>query len=261
MDKRTTALSHRQVGEKLRYKPGIKDVLIILSEAIGATAVIAYGFFDSFFGMFMMIPVLVLNCRRYLRKQNEKKEESIRREFKEILLSVASSIQTGYSVENAFADAVDVLKNMYGDKSLLIDDLVEMNREVMMHVSVERAFLGIVKKYPIEEIESFGEIFLYTKRLGGGYAVYLKDTADRLEERITLQSELDSMISQKKLELTIMSVMPSAILLYMKLTGGSFLQPLYHNALGVVLMIVCLILYGGSVALGNYMIAKVKSEL
>ncbi len=261
MDKKRAPLPHRQAGEKLRYEPGVKDVVIILSEAIVAAAIIAYGFFDSVFGLFMVIPVFILNCRRYLRKQNEKKEEDIRREFKEILLSVASSIQTGYSVENAFADAVDVLKNMYGEKSLLIEDLIEMNRQVMMHVSVEKAFIGIVRKYPLEEIESFGEIFLYTKRLGGGYAVYLKDTADRLEERITLQSELDSMITQKKLELTIMSVMPAAILLYMKLTGGDFLQPLYHNVLGIVLMIVCLILYGGSVALGNYMIAKVKSEL
>ncbi len=244
----------------LNCPPGLKDIPILLQ---GALIALLFGrlFYDSWIAVAVIMPITV---PWYLYQKNLERKRNIRLmgiQFRDAISSALTSMKAGYSVENAFADAVDVLKNMYGDKSLLIDDLVEMNREVMMHVSVERAFLGIVKKYPIEEIESFGEIFLYTKRLGGGYAVYLKDTADRLEERITLQSELDSMISQKKLELTIMSVMPSAILLYMKLTGGSFLQPLYHNALGVVLMIVCLILYGGSVALGNYMIAKVKSEL
>ena len=102
---------------------------------------------------------------------------------------------------------------------------------------------------------------MYTKRLGGGYARYLRDTADRLEERINMQGELLSMISQKKLELTIMSVMPMAIVLYMKITSKGFLDPLYHNLTGVVLMIVSLIVYTGSVAFGNYMIKKVTNSL
>ena len=239
----------------------IKDYMIVAAEAVGATALIAYGFFDSRYGVFFLLPIFILNLKRYKQNRNKKKEESIRQEFKEILLSVASSIQTGYSVENAFYDAKEVLVGLYGEKSELIEDLSEMNRQVAMHVSVEKAFMGIVKKYPLEEIESFGEIFLYTKRLGGGYAKYLKDTADRLEERISLRSELESMIAQKKLELSIMSVMPIAILLYMRLTGGSFLTPLYHNVTGLLVMTISLFIYVGSVALGNVMITKVMNRL
>ncbi len=246
---------------KLGFTPGVKDYLIVTAESVGLSALVAYGFFDSPYGLFIMIPIGVVNLIRYIKKQNEMRKERIRQEFKEILLSVASLLQTGYSVENAFNDAVDVLENLYGPNSILLYDLMEMNRQVKMHVPVEKAFLGIAEKYPIEEIESFGEIFLYTKRLGGGYARYLRDTADRLEERINMQGELLSMISQKKLELTIMSVMPMAIVLYMKITSKGFLDPLYHNLTGVVLMIVSLIVYTGSVAFGNYMIKKVTNSL
>ena len=261
MDKRERAVSHREAFDKLSFVPGVRDILIMTAETIGVSALVAYGFFDSPIGLISAIPIGVLNLHRYCGRCDMKREETIRAEFKEILLSVASSIRTGYSVENAFSEAGEVLNNMYGESSILLSDVDEMNRCVGMHVSVERAFLDIVKKYPLDEIESFGEIFLYTKRLGGGYARYLKDTADRLEERITLRSELDAMIAQKKLELSIMSVMPMAILIYMKLTGGSFLAPLYHNAFGVILMSVCLCIYAGSVALGNYMITKVMNSL
>ena len=247
--------------EKLEAVISFKDVLIVTAESLGLTALIAYGFFDSLYGMIMLIPVGLINMKRYMIRQNKKRQEKIRQEFKEILLSVAALLQTGYSVENAFYDAKEVLVGLYGEKSELIEDLSEMNRQVAMHVSVEKAFMGIVKKYPLEEIESFGEIFLYTKRLGGGYAKYLKDTADRLEERISLRSELESMIAQKKLELSIMSVMPIAILLYMRLTGGSFLTPLYHNVTGLLVMTISLFIYVGSVALGNVMITKVMNRL
>ncbi len=246
---------------RLGYTPGPKDYLTVVAESAFLDLLIAYGFFDSVYALFLIIPIGIINMYRYTKKQNEKREERIRQEFKEILLSVASLLQTGYSVENAFYDAMEVLKNIYGNKSILYSDLMEMNRQVRMHVPVERAFLGIAEKYPIEAIESFGEIFLYTKRLGGGYAQYLKDTADRLEERINMQDELKSMIAQKKLELTIMSVMPMAIILYMRLTGGSFMEPLYHNTVGVVLMIASLFIYAGSVALGNHMIVKVTNSL
>ena len=261
MDTKKRALSQDKAFDKLRFVPGFADYLIMAAETVVVSGTIAYGFFDSPVGLLSVIPIGFLNLRRYCNVKNTKREEAIRSEFKEILLSVASSIRTGYSVENAFLDAVEMLKNMYGEKSILSEDLDEMNRRVSMRVSVEKAFFEIVKLYPLDEIESFGEIFLYTKRLGGGYAAYLKDTADRLEERITLRSELDSMIAQKKLELSIMSVMPMAILVYMKITGGSFLAPLYHNTFGVILMIACLVLYACSVALGNYMITKVMNSL
>ena len=261
MDQGKRTFSYTEATDKLGYEAGLRDYVIIAAETVGVGGLIAYGFFDSAVGLLTLFPIGILNLRRYLSKQTKKRQECIRQEFKEILLSVASSIQTGYSVENSFVEAEGVLKNMYGDRSVLLEDLEEMNRQVGMHVSVERAFLEIVKKYPLDEIESFGEIFLYTKRLGGGYARYLKDTADRLEERITLRDELDSMIAEKKLELTIMSVMPAAILIYMRLTGGSFLEPLYHNVPGVVLMIVCLGIYAGSIALGNRMITRVMESL
>ena len=270
MDQRKRPFSHAEVDDKLRFLPGLVDYITVAAEASLASVLAAYCFFDSPLGLISFIPLGALNLRRYLIVRGEKRQENIRQEFREILLSVASSIRTGYSVENAFCDAKDVLKNMYGDRSILYGDMVEMDRQIKMHIPVEKAFAGIVRKYPIDEmcalpildeIESFGEIFLHTKRLGGGYALYLKDTADRLEERINLKSELNAMIAQKKLELTIMSVMPVAILFYMRLTGGSFLEPLYHNVFGVTLMAVCLVIYAGSVMLGRHMIKKVMDEL
>ncbi|MCR5097389.1 MAG: type II secretion system F family protein [Lachnospiraceae bacterium] len=265
--KKRTGAHKKAVAEGLRsrgrlhYVAGVKDYLIVVLESAGLAVLIAYGFFDSLYGLLVIIPVGIVNCFRYMKKQSEARQERIRQEFKEILLSVASLLQTGYSVENAFYDSADVLKNLYGQKSILIPDLVEMNREVKMHVPVEKAFLSIVEKYPIEEIESFGEIFLYTKRLGGGYAKYLRDTADRLEERINMRGELSSMISQKKLELSIMSVMPMVIILYMKLSSRGFLAPLYHNVAGVVLMSGSLLIYAGSVAFGDHIIDKVMNSL
>ncbi len=76
-----------------------------------------------------------------------------------------------------------------------------------------------------------------------------------------MRSELEAMTAQKRLELSIMSVMPMAIVLYMKLTARSFMEPLYHGIKGIALMSVSLLIYGASVAMGDHIITKVTESI
>ena len=260
-EKHQKAAAMRTVEDRLDRKPGALDHAIVLSEAAAITLMISYGFFDSFYALLLFFPAYIINMKRYMKLQNEKRHNRIRQEFKELLSSVSSLLQTGYSVENAFAGSKDVLSNLYGSKSILYSDLKEMNRQIDMKMPVEKALMELIKKYPLEELESFGEIFLYTRRLGGGYVKNLRDTAERIEGRINMRSELDTMISQKKLELYIMSVMPMAIILYMRVTADGFLDPMYHNLGGIFMMAGALAVYVGSVILGMTMITRVKNSI
>ena len=51
---------------------------------------------------------------------------------------------------------------------------------------------------------------------------------------------METMISAKKLEEKIMMVMPYGILFYLRISNGGFLDVLYHNGIGIVLMTIFL---------------------
>ena len=62
------------------------------------------------------------------------------------------------------------------------------------------------------------------------------------------------MIASKKLEFDIMCAVPFVIILYMKLTFGEFLSVLYGNAVGMIIMTVCLCVYLAAYRIGRKII-------
>ena len=51
-----------------------------------------------------------------------------------------------------------------------------------------------------------------------------------------------------------MSVMPGVIILYMRFSFGSFMNGLYGNITGAVIMTVCLLIYTGAFMLGKKLV-------
>ena len=211
-------------------------------------------FYDSPWGMLGLPAITVFWCGRKGRLHREQEGERMRQECKEMLQMLATSLQAGYSVERAFQETERELAVMYGRESRLRPALEKMNRLVSVNHPVEEAFLDMALELDVEEAVSLGYIFRQAKRMGGDYGKIIRDTAEKLEEKMRTHQEIQTMIAQKRLELQIMCAMPALILCYIRGTSYDFISPLYHNAAGVLIMSGCLILYGAMILLGDRLI-------
>ncbi|MCR4798152.1 MAG: type II secretion system F family protein [Lachnospiraceae bacterium] len=218
------------------------------------TVMVAFLFYDSPTALVLFPLILIGNGIRFVAKKIEERHGRIQIEFKEMLRSIAESLAAGYSVENAFTEAEQSLTDLFGEASVLRGDIHYLNNKVQMGEPVERQFMYLVKKYPLDEIRTFGELFLFCKKMGGDYTKNMKRLALRIDEGIAVKEEILGQIAEKQLELNIMSVVPFGIIFYMRITAGGFMDPLYGSAGGAALMSVCLCLYGGSMLLGRQMI-------
>lgn len=171
-----------------------------------------------------------------------------------MLQLLSSSLQAGYSVERAFVETEKEIFLMYREKSLLLPELKKMNRLVSMNRPVEKAFLTLALHAKLDEMSSLGYIFSQAKRAGGDYGELIRSTTQKLEENLRTKQEIQTMTAQKQLELQIMSAMPALILLYIRITSYDFILPLYHNPAGILLMSMCLVLYGAMILLGDHLI-------
>ena len=70
-------------------------------------------------------------------------------------------------------------------------------------------------------------------------------------EKIRVEQEIDVSVAGKKMEQMVMSLVPGGMILYMQVTSEGFLNILYHNLLGMIVMTVCLGIYGFSFWLGR----------
>ncbi len=217
---------------------------------------IAWMFYDLWQMAFVMfLPVAVLNGKRFRMKQQRLKEERFITEYKELLRNLITGLETGYSVENAFLEAERQHKHLFETHSVLLREIHAINGAVALRVPIEKAFRAFAERYPYEEVVSFASIFSFGKRLGGNYIANLRTTARKLEEKMDLKQEIAAMFAEKQLELSVMSVMPLAIIAYMKLGSPTFLAPMYKNPMGMLIMTCSIGIYVAALIIGRRIIS------
>lgn len=205
-----------------------------------------YLFYKSWI-VLLIFPVCVLVYRKISRKDRERRrKDKINSEFKEALLSMSAALRAGYSVENALIESLREMENMFGNDAGICRELRKMINKISLGVNAEDVFDEFAQEMQVEDIFTFASVFRIAKRSGGDMVEIIRRTAGDIASKVDTGNEISVMVSAKRLEQRIMMAMPLAMILYIDLTSGGLLAPLYGNALGVVIMTACLIVYAAA---------------
>ncbi len=235
-------------------EPGIMTFAAAMLAAAGLSAGASWLFYNSPRGMLWM-PVFAAFCLwAEAQLRTGRRRDRFLEDFRELLLLISGSLAAGSAMENACVYAEHELARIVPANSLVLDTVRRINRRVRMNVPLEQAFLEQADVHPYEELQSFAQMLSFARRLGGNYAEAIQKAADRIGERIDVEQDISVMLSEKRLELYVMSVMPAAVLTYVRLTSPEYLTAVYGNPRGILFMSVCLLVYLLAVLLGMRMI-------
>lgn len=223
-------------------------------QAVGITILVAFLFYRSVIALVTGIIIIPFWLKLKRKENQEKYERRMASEFKEYMLLIVAGLQAGYSLERALGQSESELRRLYHTNSVLINYVHVMNQRIAMNMQLEKAFAMFAQETGLEEAISLSEIISFAKRSGGDYGKHIRETALKIEDNISVKEEIQTITTEKRLELKVMCVMPLGILAYISLTSGSFIAPLYGNILGVGLMSVCLVVYGALIMLGRKII-------
>ena len=82
----------------------------------------------------------------------------------------------------------------------------------------------------------------------------IRSTAGQMTEILDTRREIDTLLSARAYEQKIMSIMPAAILLYLRVGSAEFLEGLYHCLPGAAVMTACLAVYLAAYILGKSLV-------
>lgn len=225
-----------------KYRETIKNPKVIVSSIV-ITLLIAWLFYRSFLG-FILFPVILYCTLYYFYEVNsERKREKILIEFREMLKIICSELRSGHSLENAVMILDKEIRDLCGENACILNGIKIMQKELSLKKSVEQAISDFASCYQYEEIINFAYTISYAKRLGGNYIKNISNSAKKIEERLEVKQEINTKLTEKQLEMKIMGVMPLGILIYIGLTAYEFIEPLYHNLIGIIIMSLSLVLY------------------
>lgn len=174
--------------------------------------------------------------------------------FREWILLVSASLSAGYSVENALGQSYSELQIMFPKGGIMIDEVRDMVAKAENNERPETLLMDFADRYPMEEVKSFAEVFCTARTSGGSLNAVIQRTAAQMAEVMDTKREIATILASKIYEQKIMTVMPAAVLLYVRLASGEFLRGLYHEPAGIFVATVCLIIYLAAYFLGKRMV-------
>ncbi len=206
-----------------------------------------------------VFPLIYYLVNKYEKKQERKAwEKDLKKDFEVVLTTVSTDLIAGASVENAWRNALNPLRNSYDEKRLEKQEkgemerfLVESYRLMGMNVALEEIFLAFAQRVKQEDISNFAEVFSYAKRSGGNLVHIMEHTVRMLQDKREIENEIEVLVAGKKMEQRVMNLFPAVMLLYLRFTSADYLGKLYHNPPGVAIMIGCMIVYLFSVCLSK----------
>lgn len=215
------------------------------------SAAAALLFYQSAAGMAAAILFLPLCIRRGKKQLLAARKNALLLQFRDAMQSTAASLLSGYSIENAWKESERDMEELYGTNACMTTELRQMNAAVQMNKPLEQVLYQFAIRSGCEEILSFAEVFRFAKRSGGNFAKIIQKTVTAISERIEVEREIMTVIAGKKMEQRIMNLVPLCMILYLNLTSGEFMKPLYGNTVGITVMSAALLIYLGAVILAD----------
>jgi len=237
-------------------------------EAIGAgikcaIPVIAFGvfFYQSVFSLLILWPVGLFLWKKEGRRRTKQQRREFTRQFMECIQTVSVVLQSGFSVENAFLESEKDMESFFGKESLIFRELEAIRRGLAMHIPLEEQLVKLGQRTGIAEVIQFAEIFSIAKKRGGDMSSVISNTVNRIQEKVKVREEIQTLLAGKEMEQMIMKIMPFGIIGYIGLSYPGYFDVLYHNGFGILIMTVGVAIYVLAFFLGELILHQIEKEM
>ena len=90
----------------------LEGIIIVLAAA--------YIFYENVLMSFILSPYVYIHYRQRIKERIVHDKKNFKKKFKDGIIAVSFALNVGYSIENAFGQAVDELTLMYGGDSDIV---------------------------------------------------------------------------------------------------------------------------------------------
>lgn len=170
------------------------------------------------------------------RELAAKRQDALESELCEALGTLSVTLRSGYSFENALCET----GREAGKLRLLGPEWKRLQGLVEGRVPPEQAFAELAERTGLEELLSLSAVIGICRGSGGNLSAAVAETVELLKGRQAARADRRALLSRKRTEQRIVSLMPFLVFGMLALISESYLDPLYSGMTGRILMTVCL---------------------
>ena len=231
--------------QKNYWRQDIRKQEYIKALVMGAILLLAISllFYRSILLALGASPVLLIYMKKWEEEYIEKRKQVFQVQFCDAMQALTSALSVGYSMENAMKEAKKDLALMYTKRDLIMKEFSYMEHQIRMSVSTTQAWQEFAERIRQEDVENFATVFTIAKKSGGNALAIMRNTMQQIQDKIEVKREIETVMTEKKLEFRVMALIPMGMLGYMYICFPDFMSALYSNLLGRIIMTICLGIY------------------
>jgi tight adherence protein B len=176
-----------------------------------------------------------------------KRQTVLRLQFKEFLESMSVAVGAGNVEIQAVRSALKDLKIAYNDKA---DIVIEIENILVQYEKggkeLKYLFQDMADRSGLEDIQSFATIYSVIEGKSDRFGDILTQTQEIIGDKISIEQEIQTVITSAKSETNMMIVMPVIIVVAMSGMGGDLMNALFTSAVGHLAATVSLIIFAVS---------------
>lgn len=217
-----------------------------------------------FFYTFWTVPLFAAAFPVFHRARSREREAKERgkrlRQLRDSFQAMASSMSTGFAMENAVTRTRQEMMKLWGEEAWISRLYRDMDRQLhSLHLPMEDCFEQFSEACDLKEAKQLSGLLRIAKRSGGNCAELFRMSAEQIAANLSVESEIQTSITQVRYEQRMMTFMPPGVLAYLQFSSYDMVALLYTTMAGRITMVICFGLYVAAVQLGNQ-ISRIRVE-
>lgn len=238
-------------NEQLLMQSGVTLTLgeLFIGRVMVAFIGMSIAYFYNFYILFILmsgvfafyLPIL------YVKRKRKKRLEMATKQLGEALGTMANALRAGFSFMQAMKMVAEEIEDPLGP------ELLKALQEINYGITVENAFQNLLERLPDKELEIVLNTIIVQRTTGGNLASLMETMQETIFNRARVQDEVKTLTAQGKLSSVIITVLPIALAIYIRLVNPEYFFMLFSHPLGWAMVI-----FGSiSILLGWFFIKKI----
>lgn len=237
------------------------ELAFAIAKSVAIVIFLSFFFYRNIWACLPMSAVGVLYFRMSAEQKRNQSMQELTLQFKECILSVAASLRAGYAIENAFLECRSDMELLFGKESRIYRELESIRRGLIINITLEEQLYDLAGRSGCEEIGQFATVFSIAKRGGGNLPEIISSSAELIGQKLDAGQEMQTMLSGRRMEQSIMKLVPFGVLGYIGLSYPGYFDMLYNNWQGAAIMTGCLAIYLAAYVMGEKILQRVALEM
>lgn len=234
------------------YEIPVKMKLLYFLFAASVLFGIAFLFYRNFVLAGLVCPAGLLYLKAKKKSIITKRRNELNLQFKDLLVSLVSSLGAGKALENAFENALSDLQVLYpGEDIYIIRETKIIINKLALNVTMEEAISDLADRSGLDDIRNFSDVICICKRSGGNLIEAIKNSAGIIADKIEMKQEIETILSSRKFEQRILNIMPLGMIFILSTTASEYISPIFTSTVGRISMTVCLLMLVAAFILSN----------